>query len=48
MSAIKKKLQIKEGMRGTVTAMPKGVDLGVSHNRSGTATIERCATGTST
>ena len=36
MSAIKKKLQIKEGMRGTVTAMPKGVDLGVSHNRSGT------------
>lgn len=36
MSEIKKKLQIKEEMRGTVTGQPKGLDIGVPHHRSGT------------
>ena len=36
MSDIKKKLQIKDEMRGTVTGLPKGLEIGVPHNRNGT------------
>lgn len=32
---LKKKLQIKEGMRGCINALPQGIELGVTHDDSG-------------